>query len=160
MIDTKAEITKRLTVLIGLEVSWVSHGGDMLTMQFGPQRRYMLRGKEREDGAWALHVQCNWRIECAGDIVATRENLRSSDEEAHVITARLYTMLVKHGPVRCESLSVSNAGEMVIFFSRGYRLAVVPDGIEDDEDWRFFAPDMNGRDLVIEGGKIDPWSLS
>jgi hypothetical protein len=32
--------------------------------------------------------------------------------------------------------------------------------IEDDEDWRFFAPGMNGRDLVIEVGKIDPWSLS
>ena len=65
---------------------------------------------------------------------ACRENLCSSDEEAHVIAARLHRMLVKHGPVRCESLSVANAGEMVIFFSHGSRLAVIPDGIEDDED--------------------------
>ena len=143
MIDTAAEITRRLAVLVGLEVSWVSHAGDMLTMQFGPQRRYTLRGREREDGAWALHVQCDWQIKREGITLATREGLRGSDRRAHDTAARLHEMLVGQGLVRLESLSAYDAGDVVALFSRGYRLEVVPDGIEDDEDWRFFAPGVD-----------------
>lgn len=154
MTDTKAEITKRLAVLVGLEVSWVSHAGDMLTMQFGPQRRYTHRGREREDGAWALHVQCDWQIKREGFTVATREDLRGSDEKAHDTATRLHELLAGQSPIRFESLSAYDAGGMVVLFSRGYRLAVVPDGIEDDEDWRFFAPGIDTAHFVIEGGKV------
>lgn len=154
MTDTKTEITKRLAVLVGLEVSWVSHAGDMLTMQFGPQRRYTLRGREREDGAWALHVQCDWQLERDGGTVATREDLRGSDEKAHDTATRLREMLVGQGLVKFEKLSAYDTGGMVILLSCGYRLAVVPDGIEDDEDWRFFAPGADAAHLVIEGGKV------
>ncbi|MFP3796955.1 MULTISPECIES: hypothetical protein [Paraburkholderia] len=154
MTDTKAEITKRLAVLVGLEVSWVSHAGDMLTMQFGPQRRHTLRGREREDGAWALHVQCDWRIERDGRAASSREDLRGADEKAHDTATRLHGMLVGQGPIKVEKLSAYDTGGMVIVLSRGYRLEVVPDGIEDDEDWRFFAPGIDAAHLVIEGGKV------
>jgi hypothetical protein len=154
MTDTKAEIAKRLAVLVGLEVSWVSHAGDMLTMQFGPQRRYTLRGREREDGAWALHVQCDWQLQREGGTVASREDLRGSDEKAHNTAMRLHEMLVGQGPIKIEKSSAYDTGGIVILLSQGYRLAVVPDGIEDDEDWRFFAPGIDAAHLVIEGGKV------
>ncbi|MBB5402252.1 hypothetical protein [Paraburkholderia youngii] len=160
MTDIKAEITKRLAVLVGLEVSWVSHAGDMLTMQFGPQRRYTLGGEEHEDGAWALHVQCAWQIKRDGLTVATREDLRGSDEKAHDTARRLHEMLVTQEPFKCADASADDAGGIVVLFSRGYRLVVIPDGIEDDEDWRLFAPSVDAKPFVIEGGKVDPWSLS
>ncbi|SDQ33622.1 hypothetical protein [Paraburkholderia tuberum] len=154
MIDTRTEIAGRLAVLVGIDLSWVSHAGDMVTMQFGPQRRYTLRGRSREDGAWALHVQCAWQLEREGFTVATREDLRGSDEKAHATARRLHEILVGQGPIRVEDASADDAGGIVVSFSRGYRLVVVPDGVEDDEDWRFFAPGNDAAHLVIEGGAV------
>ncbi|WP_321879070.1 hypothetical protein [Paraburkholderia bannensis] len=154
MIDTKAEITKRLSVLVGLEVSWVSHAGDMLTMQFGPQRQYSLRGREREDGAWALHVQCDWQMQHEGRTIATQENLRGPHERAQDAATHLHELLVGQGLVRVESLSAYDTGGVVVLFSRGYRLAVVSDGVEGDEDWRFFEPGADAVHFVIEDGKV------
>ncbi len=160
MIDTKAEIGERLSALIGLDVSWVSHAGDMLTVQFGPQRRYTLRGRDREDGAWALHVQCAWTIEREGNTIATREDLRCDDDKAHAVAKRLHETLAGQGPVQVEAASADNAGGVVVSLSQGYRLVVVPDGVEDDEDWRFFAPGIDVAHFVIEAGKVAPESFS
>ncbi|SMG58663.1 hypothetical protein [Paraburkholderia susongensis] len=159
MIDTTAQIMQRLAVLVGLDVSWVSHAGDMLTMQFGLQRRYTLRGREREDGAWALHVQCAWQIEWKGDTVATREDLRGPDEKAHDTVRRLHEILVGQGPIKVEDVSADDAGGIAVSFSREYRLVVVPDGVEEDEDWRFFAPGVDAVHFVIEGGTVAPESF-
>ncbi|MBB5465686.1 hypothetical protein HDG32_001790 [Paraburkholderia sp. CI2] len=160
MTDTKTEITTRLSALIGLDVSWVSHAGDMLTMQFGPQRRYTLRGRDREDGAWALHVQCAWKLEREGKTIATRDDLRGVDEKAHDSAKRLHETLVGQGPIEVEAVSADDAGGVDVSLSRGYSLVVIPDGVEDDEDWRFFAPGVDAAHLVIEGGKIAPESFS
>ncbi|APA86862.1 hypothetical protein BJG93_02690 [Paraburkholderia sprentiae WSM5005] len=159
MIDTRTEIAGRLTVLVGLDVSWVSHAGDMVTVQFGPQRRYTLRGRSREDGAWALHVQCAWQLEREGFTVATRADLRDSDEKAHATARRLHEIFVGQGPVKVEDASADDAGGIVVSFSRGYRLVVIPDRVEDDEDWRFFAPGNDAAHLVIEGGAVAPESF-
>ncbi|WP_395060943.1 hypothetical protein [Paraburkholderia silvatlantica] len=159
MIDTKTEVAKRLSALIGLDVSWVSHAGDMLTMQFGPQRKYILQGKTREDGAWALHVQCDWKLEQDNRTVATRENLRGSDEKARDTTKCLHEVLLLKGPVMVERVSADTTGGVVLSFSQGFRLGVVPDGVKDDEDWRFFAPGLNAAHLVIEGGAVAPESF-
>jgi hypothetical protein len=152
MIDTKAEITQRLAVLVGLEVSWVSHAVDMLTMQFGPQRQYTTsRGTTLEGGAWALHVQCDWQIERAGNRIATRADLRRSDEEAHGTASGLAELLVER---RVERVSADEAGGVVLAFQGDLHLTVLPDGIADAEDWRLFAPGADAPHFVIEGGTI------
>jgi hypothetical protein len=160
MTDTKAEIVRRTSALVGLDVSWVSHAADMLTIQFGRQRQYTTRrGIVLEGGAWALHVQCNWRIDRTSDVVATQEDLSGSDEQAHDSTNRLHALLVDHGPTVVEGVSANEHGGLVVSFSRGLSLSVIPDGAECDEDWRFFAPGVDAAHLVIEGGKIAPESF-
>ncbi|BAO92293.1 hypothetical protein [Caballeronia cordobensis] len=160
MIDTKKEITRRLTALIGLDISWVSHAADMLTMQFGPQRQYTTsRGTVLEGGAWALHVQCAWRVEEGGRVIATREDLRGTDEKAHANADRLRGILVDCDPVIVEAVLVSEVADVVLLLSRDFRLTVTSDGVEDEEDWRFFAPGADAPHLVIEGGKIAPESF-
>jgi hypothetical protein len=71
---------------------------------------------------------------------------------------RLQEILVEHGTVTVEAVSVSEAG-VVLSMSRGFRLTVIPDVVADGEDWRFFAPGVDAAHLVIAGGKIAPESF-
>lgn len=160
MTDTKAEIVRRTSALVGLDVSWVSHAADMLTIQFGPQRQYTTqRGRVLEGGAWALHVQCNWRIDRTFSVLATQNDLSGSDERAHDTANRLRALLVDQGPTVVESVSANEHGGLVVSFSGGLSLSVFPGGVEDDEDWRFFSPGVDAAHFVIEGGKIAPESF-
>jgi hypothetical protein len=157
MADIKDAIVQRLTVLIGLDVSGVSHAADMLTMQFGPLRQVSTRrGALKQVGAWSLHVQCNWQIERAGSIIATQDDLSGADDEAHRAAGFLYESLAEHGPATVESIRGSDSGGVSIGLSSGLRMVVTPSGSADEEDWRFFAPGVDGAHFVIEGGRIAP----
>lgn len=161
MIDTRNEIERRLSVLRGVDLSGVNHAADMLTVGFGPLRQVKnFKGVVKYVGEWALHVQCVWRLERAGDIVATRDDLCGPDEKAHATASRLREMLIEHGPVVVEHLAANEAGGVVLTLSGDLYLVIVPDGIEGDEDWRFFANSSEARHFVIEGGKVHPWSQS
>lgn len=161
MVDTRKEIELHLSVLGGLELSGVHHAADMLTLGFGPLREVRnFKGVMKHVGQWAFHVQCAWQLEREGDTVASREDLRGPDEKAHDAAKRLHETLVKQGPITVESISADDTGGVVISFSQRYRLVVVPDGIENDEDWRFFAPSVDAAHFVIEGGKVVPKSLT
>lgn len=161
MTDTKSEITRRLSVLIGLDVSAVSHAADMLTMHFGPQRQYVTpRGTVLEGGTWALHVQCSWRLTRAGVVVATQAVLAGSDDAAHFGSSWLDTLLVKEGAVIVKGISATKSGGLQLAMSNGFCLEVVSDTVPDEEDWRLFELRSDAKHFVIEGGKIDPWSLS
>lgn len=159
MTDTKAEIIRRLSVLIGLEVSAVSHAADMLTMHFGQLKQYRTRrGTLLEGGAWALHIQCNWHIEQSGSVLASQDDLRTDDAANHT-AERLNGLLVSSAPAVVERVQADATGHVWLDLSQSLRLVITPDGIAGDEDWRFFAPGTDGRHFVIEGGKIEPASL-
>ncbi|WP_086970385.1 hypothetical protein [Caballeronia glebae] len=160
MTNTKREITRRLSVLIGLDVSAVSHAADMLTVHFGPQKPYTTRrGTVLEGGAWALHVQCPWRIMRAGVIVATQAVLAGSDDAVQRGAKWLNRLLVTDGPMSVRSLSATESGGLQLSMSNNFYLEVVSGTVPDEEDWRFFEPGSDAKHFVIEGGKIDPWSL-
>ncbi|MDR5749750.1 MULTISPECIES: hypothetical protein [unclassified Caballeronia] len=91
--------------------------------------------------------------------MATVDDLRGPDDKAHSTADRLREMLVERGPSIVESVLVDEAGGVVLSLSRGFRLVVIPDGIEGDEDWRFFAPGVNAAHLVIEDGAVAPESF-
>lgn len=158
--DEKGYIGRHLSVLVGLNVSGVGHAADMLTMQFGALREVTnLRGKVKQVGEWAWHIQCKWRLEQAGAVVATQDDLAGSDTDAHGTIDRLNELLVKHEPTSVKGVSVGEFGNADIVLSRGLILRVTANGIADEEDWRFFAPGVDAPHLVIEGGKIEPDSL-
>jgi hypothetical protein len=158
VIDTKTEIERHLSALVNLHVSAVSHAADMLTLHFGPQKQYTTRrGTVLGGGAWALHVQCDWQIVRLGDIVATQNDL---SEAAHRAVQKIHDLLVASGPARVESVVVSELGGATISMSNDLRLVITPTSVPGDEDWRLFKPDSDAKHFVIEGGKVDPWSLS
>jgi hypothetical protein len=159
--DTKREITRRLSVLVGLDVSAVSHAAEMLTMHFGPQNQYTTRrGTVLEGGAWALHIQCNWRIERAGIVVATQALLAGATDTVNRGAHWLNKLLVTDGPMIVKSVAATDSGELQLSMSNNFCMIVIPQNLPDNEDWRFFDPRANSKHFVIEGGKIDPWCLS
>jgi len=159
MTDTKTIITQRLAVLLGLELSGINHAADMLTLQFGQLRQITTRrGTVKQVGAWTLHVQCGWRVEQSGHLVASRDDLRT-DDVARRTTERLDRLLVNPSPAVVERVQADASGGVRIDLSLDRGLVITPDGIAEDEDWRFFAPGNDGPHFVIEGGKIDPDSV-
>ena len=155
MIDTRSEIERRLSVLRGLELSGVNHAADMLTLSFGPLRQVTnFKGAVKYVGAWALHIQCVWRLEEEGRTLAIQDDLRGPDEKAHASTHRLQAVLLANGLAVVEAVTADEAGGLKLSLSRGFCLTVIPDGVLDDEDWRFFAPGVDAAHLVIEAGAI------
>jgi hypothetical protein len=160
MIDIRKEVEKRLSVLCGLELSGVNHATDMLTLSFGPLRQVTnFKGVAKSVGAWALHVQCAWRLEEAGHAVATEADLRGPDEKAHASARCLQGILLARGFSAVEAVTAHEAGGLDLLLSHGFLLTVVPDGVAGEEDWRFFVPGSNAEHFVISGGKVDPGGI-
>jgi hypothetical protein len=161
MINTRQEIEGRLSVLKGLQVSAVRHAADMLTVQFGSLREVSnFKGGVKHVGQWALHVQCDWQIERDGKVLATQDVLAVSEDEAqHRASERISDLLVGHQRIIVESILANESGDVQLILSDGMRMIVTSGRTPEYEDWRLFDPDSDARHFVIEGGKIDPYSL-
>lgn len=161
MTNPKEEITRRIGALVGLEVSGVHNAAAMLTLQFGPLRTVpMYRGTVKQAGAWALHIQCGWQVERDGSILATQESFHHSDDETSRAVQKINEVMVTSGAAIVEHVEASESGGVCLFMSSGLRLAITPSGVVGEEDWRFFSPGVHAKHFVIEGGAIDPDSLS
>ncbi|MGF6259387.1 hypothetical protein OKW49_000288 [Paraburkholderia youngii] len=160
MIDTKEQVARHLSILIGLDVSGVAHATDMLTLQFGPLREVRTsRGSIKRLGDWALHIQCDWRIEQGSAIVASYSDFAAAEESTRRTTQRIRDLLVTQGPIAVLDIEAGEDGDAVILLTRGMCLVILADAIPDDEDWRLFPSNPDAKHFVIEGGKVDPSSL-
>lgn len=161
MSSVREQITRHLAVLEGLDIGGINRAADMLTVQFGQMRQSTTRkGTVKWVGAWALHIQCDWQVRRENDIVATRNDLSGSDDNACKMVERLDALLIKHGPMVVERVLGGESGQAWITLSGGIGLAITPTSIAHEEDWRLFAPSVDGPHFVIEGGQIDPDSLA
>ncbi|TKC91205.1 hypothetical protein FAZ69_07560 [Trinickia terrae] len=160
MTDTKEQVNRHLSVLVGLDVSGVGHAADMLTLQFGPLREITThRGTIKRVGAWALHIQCDWQIEQGNAIFASHLDFATSEENTSTATGRIRDLLVTHGPTIVESVTAGDKGDARISLARGIWLVIRSGAIPGEEDWRLFASNPDFVHFVIEGGKVDPSSL-
>ncbi len=161
MVDTREQIEQRLSVLIGLDLSGAGRAADMLTLQFGPLREMATkRGTVKHVGAWALHIQCAWKIEYANEVFAGAPDFAVSDEATRAKLERIRGLIVDNGPFMVERVAVGDNGNVSISMSRQLHLYITTDAEPDEEDWRFFEPGSAGKHFVVQGGKVDPWSLS
>jgi hypothetical protein len=91
--------------------------------------------------------------------VATQDDLIGSDEKAYATADRIRGLVVTHDPSIVERVSANEEGGLIVLLSSGFRLVVVSDGVEESEDWRFFAPGVDAAHLVIKAGAIAPESF-
>lgn len=161
MVDTREQIEQRFAALIGLELSGAGRAADMLTLQFGPLREVTTRrGTVKHVGACSLHIQCAWKIELANDVFAGSPDFAVSDESARATLELIRGLITGRGPFIVERVAVGDNGNMSISMSGQLRLSVITDAAPDEEDWRFFEPGSERKHFVIQGGKVDPWSLT
>ncbi|KVL25442.1 hypothetical protein WS97_00550 [Burkholderia territorii] len=161
MIDTREQIEQRLVAIVGLELSGAGRAADMLTLQFGPLREMTTKhGNVKHVGAWSLHIQCGWRIERANEIFADASDFAISDDAAHATLEWIRALITDYGPLTIERVVVGDGGNVSISMPRGLGLTIVTDAAPDEEDWRFFEPGSEAKHFVIQGGKVDPWSLT
>ncbi|WP_423371724.1 hypothetical protein [Burkholderia sp. LMG 32019] len=161
MTSIHEQITRHLAVLEGLDIGGINRAADLLTIQFGPMRQTTTRkGTVKWVGAWALHIQCDWQFQRENDIVATQDDLSVSDDKARRTVERLEALLIGHGPMTVQRALGGESGQARITLSAGLSLVITPTGMAHEEDWRLFAPGVDGPHFVIEGGRIDHDSLA
>lgn len=158
---TRQRVIAALSQIGGLPLTASRRAADMRTFQFG-QLRAVERGSV---GAFALHVQCPWRIEGTDGIVTGRLDLWEPVEDNapydenwdYEKSPNLQDALVKQWLVQNDlvvtSVDADDFGGAAVSFSQGFVLRLFPAGSRG-EDWRWFQPKSGTRHLVISGGAV------
>ncbi len=160
-----------LQVLVGLPLSIARDIAGMKVFHFGkivshPSGRGTV-------GAYALHIQCPWRIVDEETIITgtsdrflePAEGTEVNDDDHKSGNLQLIKIAYLLKGYDAETNSFVNATEQLVVIavntdnyggadlslSGGYRLQIFPDG-SLGEDWRFV--EIQGRHVVIEGGQV------
>ena len=146
-------------VLVGLRLSIVRRAADMLVLHFGDIRTHPSGAGTI--GAYALHVQCPWRIDGPHGTVAGRGDLWEyagpgnrppnwSYEDGFSLQDKQFDDLFVRDEItrswinESDALVVKNVsqnkyGDVRLDLTSGYTILLFPAGCES-EAWRFFAP--------------------
>jgi len=154
--------------LVGLPLSIARRAASMRVLHFG-------RVTEGEDGSWgafALHLQCPWRLEGPAGMVTGQDDLwehptlevppedwswDGADTRQDVRVGALLgardertRSWVNTSPDRLvvTAVEASELGDLFITFSGGYSLRVFP-ASESGEAWRFLAPGRGTPHFVV-----------
>jgi len=151
----------------------MGRAADLEWLQFGERRTVFDRhGKPREVGAYALHLQCAWRITGPSGIVVGSRDLfyapggdpyneppdfdwaqPGANRRDHRTAGLIAEMAVS--PLRVESVHGDAVGGFRLVLSDGYTLEVFPDDSLPAEHWRLFQPSTEAEHFVVTGDGIE-----
>ena len=168
----KEQITQALGQLIGQPLWDVTRGAGIAMFQFGERRSLPDRSKKpRVVGAFALHIQCAWRIVgAAGIIVGWNDRYfapgkdpfrdhETFDYEVPAITRfeeRVAVYLIERvtlSPV-VSAINADAAGSFRLMMSDETAVEVFPD-LSFGEHWRLFEPGNPKRHFVVIADAIE-----
>jgi hypothetical protein len=169
--DKHTLLQDRLQRLVGLPLSIARDAADMKIFHFGTIRPH--HSGSGSVGAYALHLQCPWRIVTEHAVVTgTSDRFVEAGEGAESCDAdpqsgslqgvRLAALLKAYDTstksfinatdhLVVASVSSDGYGGADIALSGGYRLQIFPDGSRE-ENWRFI--EVEGWHIVIEAGQV------
>lgn len=156
--------------LVGISLWDAGRAADLMWLALG-QRQIVhdFRGKPREVGEYALHVQCAWRFVQNEKVLVGNRDLyypagyRDPREEIpkgfkwDVQGANrcdeLLTNLFKGGANQFVVLRIEagHAGELALLLEGGLTLQIFPNDSLDGEHWRLFRPGSNEPHSVFTG---------
>jgi hypothetical protein len=162
-----------LQPLVGLRLSIARNAAGMRIFHFGAIRPH--RTGKGTVGAYALHLQCPWRIVGPDGIVTGSSDhnepptqgaeIDRNDPKAGTLqNVRLAALLGGYDSEARSHINATDAlvvtaaaadpfGSVDISFTGDVRLQVFPDG-SDGECWRFFEPSSDKAHFVVDGGRI------
>jgi hypothetical protein len=167
---TRSKIIKRLSVLIGQPLTIARRAAGMRVLHFGEVREV----ENGTVGEWALHIQCEWRIEKDKQIFTGSDDLREPIEvtpnfdwknwnyhrDGNLQDKRIEELLTGYNPENqnivgshpnhiVRGIEADDFGGLVVDFVGNFRLVLFPSGT-DTEFWRFFRPKVNRPHFVVE----------
>ena len=154
----RQEVEQAAASLIGLEVTIVRYAGSMRNLHFGPIRT----SKGQQVGAYALHIQCPWRLEGKGRIltgfhdhytpaVGNEDPDWSPDSNAKGSLQQqvLDQIFLSKSPRKVLAVRADIFGTLVLRFTGGLRLRVFP-AASTEEHWRLFQPHRKAKHFVVD----------
>jgi hypothetical protein len=162
----KNDIQNAVGVLVGLPLWSLGRAADLAWFEFGSRRTVKgWKGKDKEVGDYALHVQCPWRIRLGNSIVVGRGDLFCTPEETtEPIPAdfdwqkgnrfdRIALGLFQNESHQftVQAVEAGEAGSLAIVLEEGYQLEIFPHDSEANEYWRFFKPQTEEPHFVVSG---------
>jgi hypothetical protein len=167
------KIEKELSVLVGLPLWDAGRGADLEWFHFGEHRQVADRkGRLKEIGEYALHVQCSWRIVSSDQVIVARRDLYYLPDGSVDLSddfdwdkqmgnwrdVRMHAFLKEHGsqPLIVTAIKGGRAGSVSISFTEDFVLELFPDDSLSGEHWRFFRPSVDESHFVVTGEGIKP----
>ncbi len=170
-VDT-AEIQNHLGVLVNGPLWGSGRAANLQWFQFGERRLVSDRkGRPKEVGEWALHVQCAWRICDSREIIVgsadrfvpkdsaddKREGFDWDRPGVNLCDHRISQLAEECFPLSVQAVDAARLGTFRITFEEGFALEVFADSSRVGgyaESWRLFRPYSDDQHFVVAGGSI------
>jgi len=162
-------VEKAIAPLLGLPLWASARAGDMQTFQFGDAREKTVqigarKGTKIVVGAFALHVQCAWRLMApdgiwvaSGDLFVPAGNpdVKPVDWDWMKHGSNRRDERIEHwfarAPHHVEGVRADEFGGLVLALAGRCALEVFPDDSLEHEHWRLLQPTEDTRHLVVTG---------
>jgi hypothetical protein len=168
---TKERIVSELSRLVGKPLWSAGRAADLQWFQFGVKKDVSdMKGRKKEVGEYAIHIQCAWRISSPSGIVVAssdrylpKDDSQRNDEDFHWDTqganlcdARTASLVDQHFPLVVKQAMADESGGFQLLFESDFRLEAFPDSSRSDlELWRLFNPYSEEAHFVVTGGGIE-----
>ena len=165
----KEQIQKALDSLIGMPLWSSGRAADLEWFHFGQRRTVTARGRTKEVGEYALHVQCAWRIRHGDRVILGSRDLYNPPHENDDPDnfdrdvqganrrdrgiAELFQNETRQFTVR--DVEVDEAGTFTVNFDDNYALDVFPGDSLSAEHWRLFKPSAEEPHFVVTGEGLE-----
>ena len=169
-LSIRQQVEGVMTPLVGIPLWDAGRAADLLWLAFGQRQTLQdFRGKPREVGEYALHVQCAWRFVQDEKVVAGNRDLyypRGYKDAKQEIPSGFNWDV--QGANRCDEMlaelfaggakqfvvqrvEVRQAGELALLLEGGLTLQIFPNDSLDSEHWRLFRPGSDEPHWVFTG---------
>jgi hypothetical protein len=163
-----------MTPLVGMPLWDAGRAADLLWLAFGQRQTIQdFRGKPREVGEYALHVQCAWRFAQNEKVLVGNRDLyyprgyKNPREEiprdfnwdvqganrCDEVLATLFAGGTKQFVV--QRFETRQAGELALLLEGGLTLQIFPNDSLEGEHWRLFRPGSDAPHWVYTGNVLE-----
>jgi hypothetical protein len=173
-LSIRQQVESVMAPLVGMPLWDAGRAADLLWLAFGQRQTIKdFRGKPREVGGYALHVQCAWRFVQGEKVVAGNRDLyyprgykdpkdqipkdfdwdvqganRCDEMLAELFAGGAKQFVVQRAEVR-------QAGELALLLEGGLALQIFPNDSLDGEHWRLFRPGNDEPHSVYTGKGLE-----
>ena len=173
-LSIRQQVESVITPLVGMPLWDAGRAADLMWLALGQRQTIQdFRGKPREVGEYALHVQCAWRFVQDEKVLVGNRDLyyprgyKDPKEEiprgfnwdvqganrCDEVLATLFAGGAKQFVV--QQIEAGQAGELALLLESGLTLQIFPNDSLEGEHWRIFRPGSDAPHSVFTGQGLE-----